>query len=126
MVGQLVLWNEDLDVDYEIVGIAEELDDSADGVLALLGELEHLDVDDEAVELGGGGDLAGLDADAVEVGRGGLGQLHAVGNFDPLLDALILRDDVLAAASDAELADDGDMGAFEDLDDFAVGAAAGF
>ena len=53
-------------------------------------------------------------------------KFHTFGNLDPLLDALILRHDVLAAAADAEFAHHGGMRALQYFYDFAVGAAAGF
>ena len=49
-------------------------------------------------------DLWRLHADAVH-GRTGRRKLHALGNLDPLLDAIVVRHHVLAAPTDAELAD---------------------
>ena len=66
--------------------------------------------------------LGGGDADAVH--GGGFGrELHAFGNLDPLLDAFVMRHHVTAAAADMKFADHGGMGALQDLDDFAIGAA---
>jgi hypothetical protein len=44
-------------------------------------------------------------------------------NLDPLVNPVVVRDDVLAAAADPELADHRWMGAAQHLDDLAVGAA---
>src|SRR5206468_2708905 len=55
---KVVLANDDFDVYAEIVRIAEDLDDTADGFLAFLGKFEQLDIDDHAVELFHGRDLA--------------------------------------------------------------------
>ena len=52
-----------------------------------------------------------------------LGNLHAFGDLDPLLDAVVVRHDEAAVASEHELADDGGVGAAQDLDDVAVGSA---
>ena len=54
------------------------------------------------------------------------GKFHALGNLDPLVDAVVLRHHVLAAPADAEFAHHGGMGALQHLDDFAIGAPAGF
>ena len=43
------------------------------------------------------------------------GNLHALGNLDPLLDALVVRNHVLAAAADAEFADHRGVGALAGL-----------
>ena len=64
------------------------------------------------------------DADAVDRGAGGR-ELHALGDLDPLLDALVVRHHVLAAPADVEFADHGGVGALEHLDDLAIGAAVG-
>ena len=50
-VRQVVLADDDLDVDAEIVRVAQDLDHAAHGALAALGELEQLDVDDHAVQV---------------------------------------------------------------------------
>ena len=123
-VRQVVLADDDLDVDAEIVRVAEHLDNAAHGVLAPLGVLHQFHVDDHAVEVLGRGDFDRLGADAVDLPQVA-GDLHALGNLDPVLNALVVRHDGRAAPRDAELADDGGMRALEDAQDFAVGAAVG-
>ena len=125
LVRQVVLADDDFDVHAEIVGVAEDLDHAADRSGAALGVLEQLDVDDHAVEFFDRGDLRGGSTPMRSGLRRGGRNLHAVGDLDPLLQALVVRDHVSAAAADAELADHGGVGALQDLDDFAVGAAAG-
>ena len=85
-----------------------------------LRKFEDFDVDDHAVEVFdvGNGARGGTDA----VGRFVNGRdLHAFGNFEPLLNAVIGRDDEVAAVFDAELANDGDVCAAEDFGDLAFG-----
>ena len=49
-VREVMLANDDLDVDAEIAGTAENFDDASGGGSAAAGKLQHLDVDDGAVE----------------------------------------------------------------------------
>src|SRR3954454_10714486 len=51
LVRDMKLADDDFDVDAEIVGGPEHLDHLADGVFAVFGELENLDVDDHPVEV---------------------------------------------------------------------------
>jgi hypothetical protein len=58
---------------------------------------EQFGVDDHAVEIGGIGNLDAAEcADAVDLAPDG-GNLHAFGNLDPLLDAVIVRHHEIAA-----------------------------
>jgi hypothetical protein len=57
-------------------------------------------------------------------GAGGR-KFHALGDLDPLLDAVVVRAPRTAAAADAEFADHRGVGALQHLDDLAIGAAAG-
>src|SRR5579863_9224778 len=112
----------DLDVDPEIVGAAQHFDDAAHGALTVGFVLQKFGVDDHAVEVGGVLDVVALTADAV--GRGGQGRDgHVLGNLDPVLDALVVRDDEEALAGDAEFADYRRVSPAQNPDDLAVGLA---
>ena len=125
LMRQVVLADDDLDIDAEIVGVAQNLDhatyrprspssgNSSTSTLTIMPSRSSTD-----------STFCGRDADAVH-GRGRRRNLHAFGNLDPLVDALVVRHDVLAAAPDAELAHHGGMRALQHLDDLAIGAAAG-
>ena len=118
----VMLADDDFDVDAEVVRTAQHFDYAARGVPAIFREFENFDVDDHAVEIFGICDVDGLDANAVRSqGRGR--KFHAFGNVDPLIDALVVRNDVGAAFAETKFADDGEMGAAQDFDDFTVGAA---
>src|SRR6266571_5559750 len=104
-----MLADHDLDVDAEIVRTAEDLDDAADGGLAAFRILEKLHVDDQAFHLGYFRDGDRLDADAVG-GLAGGGNLHALGDLDPLLNALVVRGDEVPLATDVEFANYRGMG----------------
>src|SRR5713101_3618059 len=119
-----MLADHDLDVDAEIVRTAEDLDDAAYGGLAPFRILEKFHVDDQAFHLGHFRDGDGLDADAVG-GLAGGGNFHALGDLDPLLNALVVRGDEVPRAPDMEFADHGGMGPRQHLENFSIGAAIG-
>ena len=123
-VREVVFADDDFDVDAEIVGVAQDLDHAAHRTGALFRVLQQLHVHDHAVQLFDGSGLERTDADAVDGGAGGR-ELQAFGDLDPLPDAVVLRHHVGSMAADAELADHGGVGAFEHLDDLAIGAPAG-
>src|ERR1700722_20718108 len=106
MMRQGVFADYDFDVNAEIAGMAEDFYHASDGTGAFLGVFEQLDIDDHAVELFDRGGLRGSDADAIH-GRARGRKFEALGDLDPLLNPVVLRNDVLAAAVDAELADYG-------------------
>src|SRR5262249_55870379 len=114
--------DDDLDVDAKIVPMTEDFDDASSGVPPVFGKFENLDVDDHAIEILRTGDFHGLRADAVAA-RGNGRQLHALGNLHPPPNAFVVRDHVGAAPAYSKFADDGEVGALQDLDDFAVGPA---
>ncbi len=87
-------------------------------------EIEDLRGDDHAVQILHGFHFNGPGADAVKAGGGG-GKGHVFRDLDPLADAVVVGDDEVARAADAELADDGGMGALKDAQDLAMGAAVG-
>ena len=66
-IGQLVLADDDLDVDAEVVGVAEDLEDAAAGRLRERREVGDLDVDGEAFE----GSRVSADDGAAELLRRG-------------------------------------------------------
>ena len=121
-VRQVVLADHDFDIDAEIVRVSQDLNDAADGVAPLLGKLDDLDVDDHAVEVGDLGGVEGLRAHAVRR-RGTRRALEAVGNEDPLLDALVVRDHEIGFGLHAEFAHHGGVGSPQDAHDFGLGAA---
>ncbi len=47
----MVLADDDLDVHAEIVRMAEDLDDAADGVLASFGKFQNFHIHDHAVQI---------------------------------------------------------------------------
>ena len=104
---QVVLADDDLDVHAEIVGVAEDLDHAAHGGCAALAELEQLDVDDHAVQVRRRSRPWAGSTPMRSTAARRRRNLHAVGDLDPLLDAVVVRDHVAAAAADAELADHG-------------------
>ena len=55
----------------------------------------------------------------------GARHFHPLGNVDPLLQAVVKRDHVLAALAEAEFAHHGGVRPLQDLDDLAVGPPAG-
>ncbi len=125
LVRQVMLADDDLDIDAEIVGVAQDFDHAAHRRRASLGVFEQFDIDHHAVQFGDAFHFGRGHADAVVRGSGGGRKLHAVGNIDPLLDAAVGGHHVAAAAADFEFADHGGVGALQHLDDFAIGAAAG-
>src|ERR1700693_2230203 len=118
----MMLPDDDLDIDAEVVGVAEQFDHATDGMLAIFREFENLDVDDHAVEVISASNRNRRDADAVATA--GLGRdLHAFGNVDPLANAVVMWDDVRATLANLKLADHSWMSAPQDFDDLTVGAA---
>ena len=123
--GQVMFANDDLDIDAEIVGVAQDFDHAAHRRRAPLGVFEKFDVDHHAVQLGDAFHFGRGHADAIVRGSGGGREFHAVGNIDPLLYAVVGGHHVTAAAADFEFADHGGVGALQHLDDVTIGAAAG-
>ena len=120
----MMLADDDLDVDAEIVGRAQDFDHAPHRALAIFGIFQQLDVDDHAVELRGLGDFERLRADAVDL-RGRRGNRQILRNLDPVAQPLVVRHHEKSAAPHAELTHHRRMRAPEDLDDLAVSAPAG-
>jgi len=114
---QMVLADHDFHVYAEVVGVAENFNDTANTLIAVGGELEDLHVDDHAVKIFDGFYFARIRADAINC-RLMRRDLHAFGDFNPLLNTLIGGDDIVTAFLDAELTDDSDVGAAENANDF--------
>ena len=96
---------------------------AADGPLAVVAEIENLRRDDHAVQIF---DRFHLDGAARRRGapqRPCRGKRHAFGNFDPLPDALVVRNHEVARAADAELAHHRWVRAAQHAHNFAVRAA---
>ena len=112
--------DENLDVDAEIVGQAQDLDDAAHRPVAVFAEIQDFRGDDHAVQIFDGihGDRRSAHAIDRHLPRG---QRHVFGNLDPLADAFVVRNHEIARATDAELADHGEMGAAQHAHDLAVG-----
>ncbi len=114
--------DENLDVDAEVVGQAEDFDDAADGTVAVFAEVHDFGGDDHPVQIldrayGDGGRAHAVD------GHLAGGERHVFGDLDPLADALVMGNDEIARAPDAELADHGEMGAAQHAHDLAIGLA---
>ena len=118
----MMLADDDLDVDAEVVRMPQHFDHAPRGVAAIFREFENLDVDDHAIKIVGAGDVDRFHADAVAA-LGRCGQFHALGDVDPLIDSLVVRNDIRAAFTDLELADHREMSAPQDLDNLAVSPA---
>jgi hypothetical protein len=120
---QMMLADHDLDVYAKIVRAAENFNDATYPGFIVLGEFEQLDVDDQSFHIADVRDDDGFHAYAVD-GRAARRDFHALRNLDPLVNALILRSDKIAAAPDVELADHGRVSPLEHFDDLAVGLPA--
>ena len=112
-MGDMMLADDDLDVHAEIVRMAQDFDDAADGVLAIFGKFDNFHVHDHAVQIFGPADMDGSDANAVWIFRSRR-QFHAFRNFDPLADAIVVRDNEGSALAEAKLADYSLVGAAQD------------
>ena len=129
---EVVLADHHLDVDAEIVGIAEDFDDATDGRLEGRGPAGDLDIDDQALQIVVVEVRCGLGAEGAMggcVARLG-GELIAAGDDDVLRHALVKGDDdvagVAAGAGIVERPDDGGVAALDDAGDAAGTAAIGF
>jgi hypothetical protein len=120
MVREVMLADHHLDVYTEVIGMAENFNDAADTLVSVCRELQELDIDNHAVEIFERLELAWSSTYAIDRSSFDGRNFHAFGNFNPLLDTLIRRDDIVAAFFDAKLADHGDVSAAEDTNDFAL------
>ena len=118
----MVLANDNFDVDTKVAGVAEHFDYTPDGGLVAFRKLEDLDVDDHPVQFFYRLYLADRSANAIDR-RLMAGDFHPFGDFDPLLDALVRRNNEIALALDAKFADNRCVRSPENADDFALGPA---
>jgi len=114
--------DQDFDVDSEIVRPPENLDYSPGGPIVVIAEVENLGGDDHAVQVFGRIDRNFARADAMHIWLRRR-QLHPFRNFDPLANAIVMRDHVISTPSNAKLAHDRRMGALHYLHNFAMRAA---
>ena len=112
--------DEDLDVDAEVVGPPQDLDDPAHRPVAVVAEIHDLRGDDHAVQVF---DRAHGDRRSAHAIHGHLprGQRHIFGNLDPLADAIVVGHHEVTGAPDAELADHREMRAAQHAHDLAIG-----
>ena len=97
--------DQNLDVDAEIVRLAQNLDDAPRGPVAVVAEIDDLGGDDHAVQVLFGMHFHRPRAHAVDRRAAG-GNRHAFRNLDPLANAVVMRDHKIAAAAHAEFAHD--------------------
>jgi len=123
----MMLANDDLGVDAEIAGTAENFDDAAGWRCASVRIAEQLHVDDGSVELIEARDAPRADTGFIgaaeaeffpEAGR----QFVAAGNFNFVLDANVVRKDDIPLGAVAKETDDGGVRAVEDSNDATLGA----
>ena len=97
-VGQVVLADDDFDVDAEVVGAAEDLDDAADGASSrpwgTRGSRRP-----RSCRRGPAGEETAAGAAPMRSGRGRRGNFQPVGDVDPAADAVVVRDDEVAVAA---------------------------
>ena len=113
--------DQNLDVDSEIVRTPQNLDHAAGGPVAVVAVIDDLGGDDHAVQVFFRMHFHRPRAHAVDGHAAGRNR-HALGNLDPLADALVVRDHIIAAPAHAKLAHDAAVRPLHHLDDFAVRA----
>src|SRR5216684_1254229 len=123
---EMVLANDDLGVDAEFAGTAENFDDAASRRCASVWIAEQLDVDDGAVEFVEARDAPGSNAGFIRAAEAELFpearcQLVAARDFNFVLDANVVRKDDVCAGAIAKQTDDRRMSAVEDSQDAAFG-----
>src|SRR5688572_7815724 len=121
-VGNMMLADHDLDVNAKVILIAKYFDHPSDRVAAAIREVDDLDVDDHAFEVGRTFHRHRGWADAIRRSAF-LGDRHAFRNLDPVLNSRVERLDEHASSAQAEPADNGRVRTFQDLCDIAFGAA---
>ena len=113
-----------LNVDAEIIGVTQNLDDPANRPVAVAAVVENLRRDDKAFEIFSGMRFQGRRAHTVHA-RTALGDRETVRNSNPLPNPFVMRNHVITAAARAEFADHRWMRAAQDLHDVAMRAAVG-
>ena len=126
-VRQMMLANDDFDVDADVAGTAENFDHAAHGREAAAREARDFGVHDGAIEFGKAQAAIGrrLLRLGAELGAQLGSKFVARRDQDFMLEAHIVRQDVIAVRAVAEEADDGRMLARDDLHDAAFGASIG-
>lgn len=124
---KMVLANDDLGIDAEIAGTAEDFNHATNGSGTAPGIVEEFHVDDGAIELGNVREAAIALGLFLRSGKKlfpkGGGKLVAGEEFDIVLDARVVGDDDRAAGDVAKLANHGGMRSTDDADNAALGAA---
>ena len=119
----MILADDDLDINAEIAGRAQNLNHTAHRAFTVFRVLQQLDVYDHAVELRRIGHSQRLGTDAVDpFSRSGDRQVFR--NLDPVVQAVVMRNHQKPVAAHLELANHGRMRPLQNLDDFAIRAAA--
>ena len=81
--------DDDLDVHSEIVRIAENLDDAANGCIAIFRKLENLDVHDHSVQVFNRSDFSRAPTPTRSTEDRCARHFHAFRNLDPLLNPVV-------------------------------------
>src|SRR5579875_412754 len=106
---KMMFADQDLDIDTEVIRKPEHLHYAPDTMLTVFGKLENFDVHDHPVQVFHVLDLRRGRTDAIHAhtigAGGGRWNLHAFGNLNPLLNAIIRGDHEVAAPVYAKLAD---------------------
>src|SRR5205823_119721 len=100
-VRDVVRADQDLDVDPEIVGMAEDLGDAPLRAIPVGAEVENLGGDDHAVQVFDGARLDRARANAMNPSALSR-QRRARRNLDPLPEALVMRHHEITLAANAE------------------------
>ena len=119
-VREMMFADDDFDIDAKVAWVAEHFNDAAHAVFPALWKFQDFNVDDHAVEIFYTFNGAWGGTDAIRRFMDGR-NFHAFRNFQPLLNAVVGRDDEVAAVFDAKLANDGDVCAAEDFGDLTFG-----
>ena len=115
LVRQVVFADDDFDVHAEIVGVAENLDHAArPGLESFSGYSSSSTLTTMPSRSSTRGNRGAVTPMRSMAGAGGR-EFHAFRDFDPLPDAVVVGNHVLAAAADAEFADHGGVGALAAL-----------
>ena len=123
LVRDVVLADHDFDIDAEIVRDSpESRSRGPTALLAVFGKSRISTFTIIPSRSSGLFTTHRLHAHAVAASRA-VGNLHALRNLDPLLDAIVERHHEVAALANAKLPDDGLVGAPQNADDLAIGPA---
>jgi hypothetical protein len=116
--------NQDLDIDTEVIRVPKNLYNATSGPVAIVAEIENFGIHDHAFQI-----LYRLHSDLMSTNtmhfRLRRRELHTFWNFDPLLDAIVMRNHEAPATPDAKYTDHGRMCAPQYLRDIAMGTSIG-